>query len=92
MLTVKVYDASGVRAGYCCDSYTLIPPGAALRDDCATEDVPRVVLMDDDGHVRTVIRPAPTSTIYVMNAGGRTIDTMRFDKYGGVTTGQPVAA
>lgn len=80
MLTIKVYDESGVRAGYACDSYKLVPPGENFSADepCKGEDCYRVYLMDSDGEVRTIIRPADTSVVYAMNVGGQTIDTMRF--------------
>lgn len=84
MLTIKVYDENGVRAGYACDSYKLVPPGEnfAAEEPCRGENVHRVYLMDSDGNVRTIIRPSDTSTVYVMNDGGKTVDTMRFARSG----------
>jgi len=74
MLTVKVYDDSGVRAGYNCDSYAFVP---AYPVGPGVPDAPAIKLMDADGDLRTVIRPTD-ATVYVMNDAGKTVDTIRF--------------
>lgn len=75
MLTVKVYDETGVRAGYECASYTYHPTYHGLPGEQV--EMPAIILMDDDGDTRMVLRPTD-ATIYVMNDAGKTIDTLKF--------------